>query len=82
MECLKKLKLICEHLGENLNNPFCRELAEHLAKCPKCYAYVDSVKKTVYLYQYLRDEKEVPDSVDKRLWKVLNLKRPADHEQS
>jgi len=81
MECLTNLKQICDRLGENLNSPTCQELKAHLAECTKCCAYVDSIKKTVYLYQCLNDEQDVPDSVDKRLWKVLNLRPPDERLQ-
>jgi len=75
MECLKTLDQICEELGENIDSPLCQEVKEHLNVCPKCCAYVDSIKKTVYLYRQWIDE-DVPQDVDSRLWKVLNLDKP------
>lgn len=75
MKCLTTLEQICEELGENIDAPLCAEIQEHLKDCPKCCAYVDSIKKTVSFYRKLIDE-DVPSEVDSRLWKILNLTKP------
>ena len=74
-DCLKTLQQICDELSEDINSPLCQEIQEHLKACPKCCAQVDSIKKVVYLYQNM-NKLEVPDAVDNRLWKVLNLQKP------
>jgi hypothetical protein len=78
MDCLETLNQICEALGEDINSPLCKEVEDHLKKCPKCCAHVDSIRKVVRLYQRIGDL-DVPESVDERLWKVLNLQRPESH---
>jgi len=75
MECLNTLDQICEALGEDIDSPLCKEIEEHLKDCPKCCAHVDSIKKVVHLYQQVEND-EVPEAVDERLWKVLNLQKP------
>lgn len=77
MECTENIHQICEALGEDIDSPLCKEIQEHLAQCPTCCAEVDSIKRVVHLYQRLGDA-EVPESVDQRLWKVLNLQKPAE----
>ena len=77
MNCLDTLNQICEELGEDINSPLCKEVEEHLKNCPKCCAHVDSIRKVVRLYQKVGDS-EVPETVDERLWKVLNLCKPED----
>ena len=67
--CLKNIEQICEALGEELDSESCLEIKQHLEKCPHCCAYVDSIKKTIYLYQNLVDE-DVPQNVDEKLWKI------------
>ena len=74
MKCLKSIEQICAELGESIDAPLCKEIREHLAECPQCCAYVDSIKKTVHLYRKWIDE-DVPEEVDCRLWKVLNLEK-------
>jgi len=75
MDCLKTLQQICDQLAEDINGSLCQEIKEHLAICPKCCAQVDSIKKVVYLYKNVQ-ALEVPEAVDDRLWKVLNLRKP------
>lgn len=50
--CKDVYKHLCDNLDERLNTPECREFKEHLAHCPNCTAYLDSLKKTVYLYRH------------------------------
>lgn len=71
-ECEQTMAQICEDLGEDINSEFCKEVKQHLDKCPECYASVNALKKTVYLYQLCFNE-DVPQNVEKRLWRVLNL---------
>ncbi len=75
MDCLHTLRDICEELAEDIDSELCKEVQEHLKECPKCCAHVDSMRKVVYLYQKVNNE-DVPEDVDKRLWKVLNLRKP------
>jgi len=77
MDCLHTINKICEELGEDINSPLCKEVEEHLKSCPKCCAHVNSVRKVVKLYQRLENE-DVPEAVDNRLWKVLNLCKPEE----
>lgn len=78
MKCTKILEKICDELGENLDSPKCAEVKKHLAECPECCAHVDSLRKTVFLYRCaMKDcDCDVPEEVDNRLWKVLNLCKP------
>ncbi|RMF61334.1 MAG: hypothetical protein D6743_13700 [Calditrichaeota bacterium] len=62
---------ICTELGEDLDSPNCQALREYVKQCPHCQAFVDSVKKTITLYQTY----SVPysDEVRTRLFKKLDL---------
>jgi len=42
---------ICSELGEDMQSPNCKALHEYIKTCPNCAAFVDSVKKTITLYQ-------------------------------
>jgi len=74
--CFKTIDQICDALGENIDSELCQEIKQHLDSCPRCCAQVDSLRKTVHLYQNMENI-DVPSTVDKRLWKVLNLEKPA-----
>lgn len=74
MPCPDMVERICAELGENIDSEVCTEIRQHLATCPDCSAYVDSLKKTVYLYRQL-PENSLPEDIQNRLHAVLNLNR-------
>ncbi len=76
MDCIRTIEQICADLGEDIDSPLCQEIRKHLDECPECCANVDSIKKTVYIYRKVMKNKNVPEDVDTRLWKVLNLSKP------
>ncbi len=67
----ERISNICTELGEDLDSPSCKAMREYVKTCPDCEAFVDSVKKTIKLYQ----EYTPPNSEEasKKLFKVLNL---------
>jgi hypothetical protein len=60
-------------MGEDLDAPACREVAEHLETCPTCQVQLDTIKRTVTLCREMEDNKKVPAEVNDRLLKVLDL---------
>jgi len=72
MPCPEMLDRICAELREDIESEVCRELKEHLAECPDCRAYVDSLKKTVILFRSVPD-KNIPEDVQGRLFKSLKI---------
>lgn len=49
--CSEVVKHVCEELDADLRSRRCREIRLHLKRCPNCRAYLESLKKTVQLYQ-------------------------------
>jgi len=68
-----KINNICNQLGEDLNTVPCKEVADHLASCPTCKVYFDTIKKTVILCKENDCLEKLPDDVNKRLLKRLDL---------
>jgi hypothetical protein len=60
-------------MGEDLDAPACKEVAQHLESCPNCKVYLDTVKKTVTICRENEKHEELPKEVKSRLYKVLNL---------
>jgi len=60
-------------MGEDLNDPACLEMQEHINKCPTCKVYYDTIKKTVLLCRENDCQEELPNDVNRRLMKVLDL---------
>ena len=72
IRCSEVASYVCENLTEGLNSPRCRALKKHLAECPNCTAYLDSLKKTVYLFKTIKDPR-LPGSVRKHLHSVISV---------
>ncbi len=45
----KLFSQVCDHLGDDINSPMCKEIKEHLENCSDCTSYIDSIKKAVSL---------------------------------
>ena len=70
----KYLLEICDKVDQDITSPTCRKLREHLAHCPDCAAYYDSLKKTIVLY---RDyDIEMNGSRVKEILARLDLEEP------
>ncbi|MCK4741589.1 MAG: zf-HC2 domain-containing protein [Anaerolineales bacterium] len=71
--CQEFLSQVSDYL-DNLVDPItCEELERHLVDCTNCRIFVDTLKKTVYLYQQREADIELPGGVRERLFKVLSL---------
>ena len=55
VDCSEVLEQLSEFLDSDAQAELCRAIEQHLSRCPDCSVYVDSVKKTVVLYQADRD---------------------------
>lgn len=73
IRCTDVLHHICEELDTKISSAQCREIKRHLAKCPNCTAYLDSLKKTIKLYASSPDA-QVPKKARQQLFAVLKLK--------
>lgn len=67
------IKQICDLLGEDFDDPACREVLDHLNSCPTCKVYYDTVKKTVFLCKENDCPEELPSDAEERLMRVLDL---------
>ncbi len=67
---------LCRALGEDFDAPVCKELEKHIAECPECRIVFDTVKRVVYLYRVVEKPTDIPQDVQERLFRVLNLPRP------
>jgi len=65
--------LIEEQFGEDYDAELIQEVAKHLKDCPDCKIYIDSVQETIELYRETENKQDLPESISKRLIKVLKL---------
>lgn len=72
MTCEQVLDYVCEDLEVSSDSPTCRKIREHLAECPKCSAYLKSLRTTVDLYR--RYDILVPAELHDRVMESLRRK--------
>lgn len=72
--CQNMLSYLSDFVDGELNQELCAQIETHLSQCPDCSIVVDTLKKTIYLYQNsTKDSIKVPDDVRERLFRCLNL---------
>lgn len=72
-DCKKLLSSLGDYVDGDLSPQLCAELEKHMKGCRRCRVVVDTVKKTVELYQEIADEPQIPADVRERLYLSLDL---------
>jgi len=67
------LELLQKHFCENLENDACKELIDVLKSDKDCRVYYDTVKRTVVLCREKDCPEDLPEDINKRLFKALGL---------
>ena len=72
--CHDLLASLSEYVDGSLQAELCQEIERHLHECNKCRVVVNTLKKTVELYQDTAEDCGMPDEVRRRLFVRLELK--------
>jgi anti-sigma factor RsiW len=72
---------VCEFIDGELDDATCAALQKHLAACPRCQIFVDTMRKTIVLYQLCASPKKMPQKVRKRLYAKIALKLKQKQEK-
>jgi predicted anti-sigma-YlaC factor YlaD len=51
LDCSEVLEQLADYLDEDARQEMCRAIESHLVKCKDCRLQVDTVRKTIVLYQ-------------------------------
>jgi predicted anti-sigma-YlaC factor YlaD len=70
VDCNEVLEQLADYLDEGAREDLCRAIEEHLGRCSDCHLYVDSIRKTIVLYQSDR-VLEMPAAVATKLEAAL-----------
>jgi hypothetical protein len=70
--CRGMLGELSDYLDRILSEEFCQEIEEHVASCVECRIVVDTLCKTILLYQGL-PQPEMSGEVRDRLYYSLDL---------
>ena len=69
LTCDQVVNYVCDDIEVSRNSPLCRQIREHLAHCPDCAKYVQSLQDTVKLYQSY--EVTIPSDLHERVMHSL-----------
>lgn len=72
-ECRHLLDTLSDYVDGDLQQDLCDEIELHMKDCENCRIVIDTLSKTVSLYQTSSDPAEVPDEVRQRLFHRLDL---------
>jgi anti-sigma factor (TIGR02949 family) len=72
-ECRQLLNSLSDFVDGDLQQELCDEIELHMKDCENCRVVVDTLSKTVSLYQTSSAPEEVPDEVRQRLYHRLDL---------
>lgn len=81
--CQELLTYLSDYIDDNIEDEaLCDEIEEHVEACETCRIVVDTLKKTLYLYQTSAKQTVLPDQVRDRLYQRLDLEPylPTDEE--
>jgi predicted anti-sigma-YlaC factor YlaD len=71
--CRHMLGSLSDYIDGDLGEELCAEIDRHLADCENCRVVVDSLRRTISLYQVTATTPSVPEDVRQRLFHRLNL---------
>lgn len=71
--CHDLIETLSDYVDGSLNPVLCEELERHLRECPNCRIVVNTLKKTIELYQKETQEETLPHDVRERLFRRLDL---------
>ena len=71
--CKNLLTSLSGFVDGDLEDALCEEIVRHMADCENCQIVINTLQKTVELYQETTEPPDVPNDVRARLFKQLNL---------
>ena len=72
-DCRELLNSLSDYLDGDLQQELCDEIELHMKDCDNCRIVIDTLGKTISLYQTTSEEVTVPDDVRQRLFHRLDL---------
>ena len=71
--CKDLLGSLSEYVDGTLGEQLCIEIERHMSECQNCRIVVDTLRKTVLLYQQTAGPANIPSEVRERLFRTLDL---------
>ena len=70
VNCDEVVEQLADYLDDEARKDLCRAIEEHLGRCRDCHLYVDTLRKTIVLYQADRAV-DMPPAVQSKLEAAL-----------
>ncbi len=77
LTCKEFLAELSDFLDECTKQEIRAKLERHLAECPNCWVICDTTRKTINVYQGMK-ECNIPEDVHSRLMEAMERKMKAD----
>jgi predicted anti-sigma-YlaC factor YlaD len=77
MNCQELMDKISDYIDKEVDPNLCREIEEHIEDCEPCWAFVNTLKKTIQMFDgYAQQSHDIPEPVSRSLQSFLrkNLK--------
>ncbi|MGB9673379.1 MAG: anti-sigma factor family protein [Anaerolineales bacterium] len=71
--CHELISSLSDFIDGELEKELCEKIESHLAECQNCRIVVDTLRKTITLYQQTSIDTDLPTEVRSRLFKRLDL---------
>lgn len=72
-KCSNLLGNLSDYIDGDLQSELCVQIEEHMKTCENCRVVVNTLKKTVELYEKCSENAELPGDVKERLFAKLEL---------
>ncbi len=72
-DCRQLLNSLSDYIDGDLQQELCDEIELHMKDCDNCRIVVDTLNKTISLYQTSSEPAVVPEGVRQRLFHRLDL---------
>jgi len=72
-DCRQLLNSLSDYIDGDLQQELCDEIELHMKDCDNCRIVVDTLSKTISLYQTSSEPTVVPEGVRQRLFHRLDL---------
>ena len=72
-QCKHLLGNLSDYIDGELDEELCQEINRHVKECNNCRIVVDTIRKTIELYEQNSPPSDLPKDVRERLFMKLNL---------
>jgi anti-sigma factor (TIGR02949 family) len=72
-DCEDTLQNLNAYIDGELDHAMCDEIEEHIQHCPNCQVIVNTLRKTIEIYQADGRDTHLPEDVRNRLYACFDL---------